>query len=74
MFDDGTVDAHIMHGGPRDEREYIRYVYPTSEIIWERCNAAGMKQQELTGGEMLHIPMVDEVEARVITTVDPPYR
>lgn len=73
LWDDGTFDAYIFHSGPDDERQRIKYERTTSEIIWEYSKGARWESQELSGGETLHMPVHDELDVRVITTVEPPY-
>lgn len=73
LWDDGTFDAYIFHAMPGDERQVVRYDRTTSEILWEHITGAGTREIELTGGETIIEPTVEERTVKVITTVDPPY-
>lgn len=73
LWDDGTIRLKIFHSLAKDERQIIRYVYPTSEIVWEHARQDGWEETELTGGETIREPRVEQIEVRVLATVEPPY-
>jgi hypothetical protein len=73
LWDDGTFDARFYHTMGKQERQYIIYNRVTSEIVWIYCKGGGWESHSVTADETIHEPVVDEIDARVIETVDPPY-
>jgi len=73
LWDDHTFDALIRHSMGEDEVQCIRYERTTSEIVWEHRIGARFKKIPLSGGETIHEPAVDDIEVRVLDTVEPPY-
>lgn len=74
LWDDGTFDAYIYHSESKDEGQSIRYERTTSEILWEHRKGIVRKEIPLSGGEIILESTCDEYNARVITTVNPPYK
>lgn len=74
LWDDGTFEAYVYHSPSKEEREWVRYERTTSEIVYEYVKSGGCEEHEFADGETLHVPVHDECEVRVITTVEPPYR
>ena len=73
LWDDGTFDINIYHSKGSDKREWITYERSTSEIVYLSVDGTGWETESFAT-ETLHTPTYDESEARVITTVEPPYK
>jgi len=72
LWDDHTVGVKIYHSAD-DEMYLLRYQRQTGEIVLEYAKGAKWQRESLSGGEIVHEPTFEEREARVITTVEPPY-
>jgi hypothetical protein len=74
LFDDGTFDAYIFHSMRGDEQQRISYERTTGEIIFEHVRDEGFETTTFADGETLKEPVVEVLEVRVLTTVEPPSR
>lgn len=74
LFDDATFSISITHSMGPDESQRISYVRSTGEIIWEHAKESDGIETDLSGSETLHEPIIEELDARVIETVEPPYK
>jgi len=74
LRDDGTFESCVYHSPAKDELERVRYERTTGEIIYEYVKGGGHEEHDHGAGETLHVPIHDESEVRVITTVEPPYQ
>lgn len=72
LWDDGTFDIVIYHSLGEGERQQLTYERTTGEILWEHLRGARLDSTSLTGGETIHTPAFDQVQVRVLATVDPP--
>jgi|AntDeeMetagen134_2_1112570.scaffolds.fasta_scaffold13986_1 hypothetical protein len=73
-WDDGTFDIVIYHSLGFDARQQLRYERTTGEILWEHLQGARHESESMGRNETLHKPAYDNVDVRVVDTVEPPYR
>ena len=74
LYDDGTFEILIYHSMGSSERQQLRYERTTGEILWEHFEGAQHESESMGGNETLHKPVYDNVEVRVVDTVEPPYK
>jgi len=74
LYDDETFEIVIYHSMGSNERQQLRYERTTGEILWEHFEGARYESESMVGNETLHTPVFDNVEVRVVDTVEPPYR
>lgn len=74
LWDDGTFDVVIYHSMRDDEMQFLRYERTTSEIYWAYVSGTRWESESLTGNETVHEATHDEVDVRVLSQVEPPYK
>lgn len=72
LWDDGTFNIQIYHYTGDDRRQLLGYERTTSEILCEDVRGARWKGQLRTRNETLYESEFDDVDIRVITTIEPP--
>ena len=73
LWDDGTFSVEFYHSMGSNERQHLRYVRSTGEIVWAHYQGARWREESLTGDETVMEPEYDDVDVQVIETVTPPY-
>jgi len=73
LWEDGTFDIRIFHSMPGDDWQQLTYERTTGEILWEHFRGAQQETESFSEGETLHTTSYEEVDVRVVDTVEPPY-
>jgi len=73
LWEDGTFDITIFHSMPGDDWQQLTYERTTGEILWEHFRGAQQEIESFSGDETLQTTSYEEVDLRVVDTVEPPY-